>query len=164
MKNEIMKTALTGWLQHREDRKAAAAEKPLPPPDYAADIYIDPDWSAAVLQQAKAAIQDRIDIVDEDVHRIKDQLAMAGAKAHAERVFADPYWYRSAQSALRHKTKQRQTLALRLGEANRALKQAMIKEKDSKFSEAFIQAAKVLLPHETFCRICDEARKKAQPQ
>jgi hypothetical protein len=106
-------------------------------------------------------IQERMLRLDEALTEIRTQLDHAKARRINYGEHANPEWSARANSALRHKGRERQQLQNRLGELNRAVRAERKAQDDQNSERAFIRAAKAVLSEDMYRRIWQEVERAA---
>jgi hypothetical protein len=96
--------------------------------------------------------------LDGEIADIKSQLDKAKARHKLEGVWAEASWFARANSALRHKQRERQALQIDLGKINRLIhgKRGALGTDENRL---FVYAAKRLLTEEQYMDIWAEVRK-----
>jgi hypothetical protein len=105
----------------------------------------------AQLDSAREIVQSAMLILDEALCSIKGQ--MDGAHVRLSVQHPDETWWRRISSARRHKARHRQELQNKFGEINRKLREIKGRAHEASRESAFIRAAELLLPRETYMRL-----------
>ena len=119
------------------------------------------DATIEQLEDVKAAIERRMDALDEKASSIKGQLDEAKNELIAMGKYADQDWWRRANSALRYKGRQRQRCQRLLGEVNRRIRAAKTHADNQSLLRQFVCAAKAALPEALYIDIWKVARQAA---
>jgi cell division septum initiation protein DivIVA len=90
-----------------------------------------------------------------EVDDIKRQIAYAKARVISHGEYSDPHWFASAQAALKFKTRRDQEIQAELSVISRDLKRLGASSRVEVTDRMFIDAARLMLPRETFQRIMD---------
>ena len=107
-------------------------------------------------ETAREMIENAMRGLDDVLNSIRSQLDAAHERKRAHGEYADADWWRRANSALRYNGRRRQELQSKLGQLNRRRKQlsiTMAQPRERSRDRAFIDAARALLPSETFARL-----------
>ncbi len=88
--------------------------------------------------------------LDEERLAIEGQISASSARFHASGERGDPLWFSKAKLALGHRKRLRQRVQERLGTLRRAEKAEHHASTSAAFERRFIQAAKAMLPQETY--------------
>lgn len=100
--------------------------------------------------------------LDTELMAVKGHLEAAVARYHADGTRGDPDWFRRAKGAVRAKAFLRQRLQERLGQLRRAEKAAAHAVLGAQIERRFVDAAKLMLPRETFDEIMRAAQRRAE--
>jgi hypothetical protein len=108
------------------------------------------------LAKAKQLVTDAMSALDDEIISIKSQIEGAQAEVFAGGQYSDPVWWRRVNGAARHKGKLRQELQTKLGEINRRIRAARMREnsiQSQSEERLFIAIAKLHLPPQTYERL-----------
>lgn len=96
----------------------------------------------------------------EDMISIKDQLETARSEFRRTGKYADPDWYRKANSALKFKQRDHQNVLLELSIRNNRRKE----NNASNFNNVFVQVAEETLDNDTFVLIRMETKNRIEAE
>lgn len=151
---------IINFLYEDEETYEAAPQKPK----FGQNIpNVDTSLSTEDLQNQKQQILARMEEVDRSTAGMKQQIGEAKARVISDNEYADPHWYVSVNSALRHAGRERQKLQTRLGEVNKILKERRALDSNASDERRFIAAARILLPKETYLNLWTAAGVEKLP-
>ena len=114
---------------------------------------VDDDCDLEQLEEAKIAVERTYLALQDEMTRIKDQIARAKAEVERDGKYSDSDWWARVNSALRHKGRQHQQTQLLIGEINRRIRKKRAELDQWDDGRKFITAAKQILPDVTYREI-----------
>jgi hypothetical protein len=129
------------------------------------EVFVfDDSWSLDEMVLAADRLRKKMVELDDDMSSIRTQIGSARVKRLTTGVYSSPDWWHRANTALRHKGRERQLCQNNLGLVNRKIKEARHEQTEREHRKTFVACAKEILSEDLYAAIWREVHRRSGPK